>query len=265
MDSENECVQKVTPNPNVAILTHLSPKMPKVDYRAPGDMLEVVEAKLKDFGRGIARIDPRVMEILDLHAADVIQVFNLVGGARTAVKIEASYPEDIDTDMIRLDRYTREILKVGINSTVTVRKIKAVAAESVEITPIQPLVPSEKEKYFGLLLENRVLSIGDTVRYSINGQSIEYAVTDFAPKTTEAVISSADTKIEVRHDDLMGGLFQRIHDYPQLTEGRTFRDILKAFIEDILDNWEKFSWEQKQGLKETFIRAACDAFRDLLG
>ena len=37
-------------------------------------VLKVAEAKSKDAGRGIARVDPAVMEVLNLSPGDVIQI-----------------------------------------------------------------------------------------------------------------------------------------------------------------------------------------------
>ena len=37
-------------------------------------VLKVSEAKSKDAGRGIARVDPAVMEALGLNAGDVVQI-----------------------------------------------------------------------------------------------------------------------------------------------------------------------------------------------
>jgi hypothetical protein len=37
-------------------------------------VLKVAEAKAKDAGRGIARVDPAVMDVLGLTAGDVLQI-----------------------------------------------------------------------------------------------------------------------------------------------------------------------------------------------
>lgn len=37
-------------------------------------VLKVAEAKSKDAGRGIARVDPAVMEVLKLTPGDVVQI-----------------------------------------------------------------------------------------------------------------------------------------------------------------------------------------------
>jgi len=37
-------------------------------------VLKVVEAKSKDAGRGIARVDPAIMDILGLTPGDVVQI-----------------------------------------------------------------------------------------------------------------------------------------------------------------------------------------------
>ena len=63
-------------------------------------ILRVAEAKPKDVGRGIARIDPAVVNILGLTTGDVI----LVEGKRKTVAIcWPGYPEVENRGIIRID------------------------------------------------------------------------------------------------------------------------------------------------------------------
>ena len=75
----------------------------------------MIDATLKDIGRGIARVDPRVMEHLCLNSGDILQVMNVLDGSKTAVRVGVSLPEDLDSNAIRLDRFVRANIKVAIN------------------------------------------------------------------------------------------------------------------------------------------------------
>jgi len=88
-----------------------------------GVILRVAEAKTRDFGRGIARIDPQVVKELTLHTGDVIQIENYVKMSRTAAILWPSYPEDEGTGIIRIDGSIRENIKVAIDERVQVRKV----------------------------------------------------------------------------------------------------------------------------------------------
>src|SRR5437016_14033286 len=53
--------------------------------------LRVAEAKPADAGRGIVRLDPEVMKILDLKEGDVVLI---LGAKATAAGVRRGYPED---------------------------------------------------------------------------------------------------------------------------------------------------------------------------
>jgi hypothetical protein len=102
------------------------------------------------------------------------------------------------------------------------------------------------------------------VRYSINGHSIEYKITNFEPHC-DAVTVWAGTRISVPHRDQITGEFQRIKDYPQINETRTFEDIIQAYVEDLVDAWENIGKNLNEKSREAFVKAACDSLRVLIG
>ncbi len=161
--------------------------------------LRVAEAKTRDFGRGIARIDPQVVKDLSLHTGDVIQIENYVKMSRTAAILWPSYPEDEGAGIIRIDGSIRDNIKVAIDERVQVRKIKASPAEVVELAPIQSRLVVRNEQYFSQLLENRVVTQGDIVSFMIMGSRIEFVVTNFRPKA-DAVIITLKTKVQVSRE-----------------------------------------------------------------
>jgi len=67
--------------------------------------LRVGEARQRDVGRGIARIDQKTMQKLGLSAGDVIEI---VGKRATAAIAWPAYSEDQDRGIIRIDGFTRK-------------------------------------------------------------------------------------------------------------------------------------------------------------
>ncbi len=161
--------------------------------------LRVAEAKTRDFGRGIARIDPTVQKDLGLHTGDVIQIENYVKMSKTAAILWPSYPEDEGSGIIRIDGSIRDNIKVAIDERVQVRKIKAQQAEVMELAPIQSRLVVRNEQYFSQLLENRVVTQGDIVSFMFMGSRIELVVTNFRPKA-DAVIITLKTKVQVSRE-----------------------------------------------------------------
>ena len=87
--------------------------------------LRVGDARQRDVGRGIARIDQRTMQKLGISAGDVIEIIN----KRTTSAIAwPAYSEDQNRDIIRIDGYTRKNTGVAINEYVVVRPAKVKTA-----------------------------------------------------------------------------------------------------------------------------------------
>ncbi len=160
--------------------------------------LLVAEAKTRDFGRGIARIDPKIQKDLKFHTGDVIQIENLAKHSKTAAILWPSYQEDESTGIIRIDSSIRDNIKVAIDERVQVRKIKAQQAEVMELAPIQSRLVVQNDQYFSQLLENRVVTQGDIVSFMYMGSRIELVVRNFRPKA-DAVIVTLKTKVQLNY------------------------------------------------------------------
>src|SRR5206468_1316481 len=98
--------------------------------------LRVAEAKPADAGRGIVRLDPEVMKILDLKEGDIV----LIEGAKsTAAGVRRGYPEDANRGVIRMDGMQRRNAGVGIDDKVGLRKALARPAEKVSLAPTEAI------------------------------------------------------------------------------------------------------------------------------
>jgi transitional endoplasmic reticulum ATPase len=162
--------------------------------KASDKVLRVAEARSKDAGRSIARIDSAVMEALGLTAGDVVEV---IGKKRTAAIVWPGLPEDTNRGIVRIDGTVRRNAQVGIDDRIAVRKVIAKDAVKVTVAPTVPLRIVGGEEYLKHMLEGRVLVKGDIVEVNTLEGRIDLVVTNASPvadallvkRSTEFVVS----------------------------------------------------------------------------
>jgi transitional endoplasmic reticulum ATPase len=191
--------------------------------------LRVAEAAQRDFGRGIARIDPEDTKRIGVETGDVVQI---TGKKRTAAKAMPAYPENRGKGLIQIDGIIRNNAFVGIDDNVYIEKVEAQKAEKVVLAPLeqtQPWLGEAYEKHVGRLLEGLPLSEGDQVRLNLLGTTISFVVAQLEPKssavivypTTEITIQkkAVETrrKIGVTYEDI-GGLDEQIQRIREMIE-----------------------------------------------
>ncbi len=155
--------------------------------------LRVADALQRDVGRGIARIDPKVVQELGLTSGDVVQI---VGKRKTNALCWPAHEQDYGKGIVRIDGYLRNNAGVSIDDKVTIRKIDAKIAERLTLAPTEPLRIVGGEEYLSQLLEGRVLSRGDFVPINIMGRTVNLVVTNTSPNA-EAVIVTEGTEVLV--------------------------------------------------------------------
>ena len=99
-------------------------------------VLKVSEAKSKDAGRGIARVDPAVMEALGLNAGDVVQI---EGKKKTVALVWPGYNEDANRGVIRIDGTIRRNAQTSIDEKVAIRKVPVKPAQKIAFAPTEEL------------------------------------------------------------------------------------------------------------------------------
>ncbi len=156
-------------------------------------ILKVDEARSRDVGRGIARIDPNVAKEMGLVAGDVIII---EGKKKTACIYWPGYPEDAGKENIRIDGTTRRNAGVSIDDKVKVRKAAAKQAERVTLAPTEELRIVGAEGYLLQLLNGHVVTKGDIIELNIMGRKLNLVVTSFSP-ASEAVIIGDSTEIKI--------------------------------------------------------------------
>jgi transitional endoplasmic reticulum ATPase len=150
-------------------------------------ILRVVQAKSADDGKGIARIDPALMRILELSQGDTI----IIEGARnTAVTVYPGYPEDENRGTIRIDGAIRKNADVGLDEKVGIRKIVPKPATKVTLAPTQPLKILGGEEYLAQSLEGRPIVNGDLIEVNIMGRKFDLVVQHFTPAAEAGLIQN---------------------------------------------------------------------------
>jgi transitional endoplasmic reticulum ATPase len=155
--------------------------------------LRVAEVRPADAGRGIVRLDPEVMKILDLREDDVVII---EGEKATAAAVRRGFPEDANRGVIRMDGMQRRNAGVGIDEKVGIRKAIARPAEKLNLAPTEAVRIMGGEQYVAQILQGRPITRGDVISISIMGRKFDFIVTSYAP-SVDAVIVGPDTEVRL--------------------------------------------------------------------
>ncbi|MEM1985588.1 MAG: CDC48 family AAA ATPase [Nitrososphaeria archaeon] len=190
-----------------------------------GIRLQVMEAYPRDVGRGIARVDYSVMDALQAHTGDVIEIR---GRKRTVAKVLPVHPSDEGKDIIRIDGITRSNADVPLGDTVIVRKINALPAEKITLIPPEGYPPLDK-RYFSEVLESIAVTKGDNIIVPYFGSKLIFNVASVYPnadavvitKRTEFIISEKSAALrgipQITYEDI-GGLKEEIQKVREMIE-----------------------------------------------
>ena len=155
--------------------------------------LKVAETFSKFVGRGIALIDPRIIEEYDLITGDVLELTHESTSKKSYVLLWSSNPNDYGKGLIRIDGYTRENISVGIDDQVNVQKVNVEKAEEIKMSPIEDLNIVGLEDYLSEKLDGRVVSKDDVILFNIMGKRIGFIIVSTKPQNRALLINS-DTK-----------------------------------------------------------------------
>src|SRR5690349_10623825 len=151
--------------------------------------LRVAETNPKFVGRGVALVDPNIMEKFDLSTGDVIEI----RGARkkTFVLLWSSQPSDYGRGLIRIDGYTRNNIGIGIDDRVNIQKVTDVTkAEQVILSPTEELNIVGLEEHLPELLDGRVVAKGDMIPLNIMGRKIGFVITSISSDAAASLVDS---------------------------------------------------------------------------
>ncbi|RLI44708.1 AAA family ATPase [Candidatus Bathyarchaeota archaeon] len=143
--------------------------------------LRVGDARQRDVGRGIARIDQKTMQKLGISAGDVIEI---VGKRATSAIAWPAYSEDQGRAILRIDGFTRKNAGVAINEYVIVRRANVKNAISVVLSPVNMRLNVDEDftNFVKTRLMERTFVEGDVTLVMMLGQAIPFTVTKTRPR-----------------------------------------------------------------------------------
>ncbi|MFB6095339.1 MAG: CDC48 family AAA ATPase [Halodesulfurarchaeum sp.] len=174
--------------------------------------LTVKPLKQKDAGRGLAAIDRRAMQELNLENGDYI-VIEGKSGNRAVARVWPGYPEDEGQNVIRIDGRLRQEANVGIEDRVEVHKADIKPATAVTIALPQNLrIRGNVEPMIRDKLSGRPVTTGQTVPVSlgfggitaVSGQQIPLKIASTEPSGTVVVTDSTEIRISERPAEEIG-------------------------------------------------------------
>ena len=154
--------------------------------------LRVAESPQNLVGRGIAVIDPKVIQEQGWQSGDVVEI---EGQRKVYAKVWPSQTVEYGRGLIRIDGYIRSNAGLGIDERVKVRKIEAKQATNLTLYPTEPLRIVGAEGYLQQLLEGRVITQGSTITINIMGRRVDLMITKVEPRA-DAVIVNRGTAIQ---------------------------------------------------------------------
>ncbi|MCW4021042.1 MAG: CDC48 family AAA ATPase [Candidatus Bathyarchaeota archaeon] len=142
--------------------------------------LRVGDAKQRDVARGIARIDQKTMEKLQVSAGDVIEI---LGKRKTSAIAWPAYSEDQGRSIVRIDGFSRKNAGVSINEYVIVRRAEVKDATGIVLAPIDMRLNVDQD--FTNFVKNRLMERtfieGDTTLVMMLGHPVQFSVMKARP------------------------------------------------------------------------------------
>ncbi|MEM3221086.1 MAG: CDC48 family AAA ATPase, partial [Saccharolobus sp.] len=155
----------------------------------------VVEARQRDVGRKIARLNDYAMSKLDIENGDYIEI---TGPNGTAVA-QALIGDSIGDNEIRIDGYIRKSIGVGIGDEVTVKKTQVQNGSRVVLAPTQPISFSQSFiDYVKDWLMDKPISKGETISVPTYIGSVDFVVVSTQPSTSIRVTNN--TTLEIKQE-----------------------------------------------------------------
>ena len=202
-------------------------------------VLKVAEARSRDVGRGIVRMDPKDFERLGCEVGDIV---GISGKRMTAAKVMPAYIEDRNKGIIQIDGIIRENAQIGLDEKASIEKVIYEPARQITLSPItiSGLRGEKDTRYIGRLLEGLPLVVGDRVRATLFGsKSCDFKILAATPKEGVLLIQPTTVirielkegeqkrRLKISYEDIggLGKQIQRIREmieiplkYPQIFE-----------------------------------------------
>jgi transitional endoplasmic reticulum ATPase len=165
--------------------------------------IKVAELKPGEAGRGVVRLDPELMTVMDIRVGDIVEI---AGDKRTVAKVLRGGPEDANRGIVRMDGTTRRNAGTSMDEKVAIKKITAKNATKITFSPTDQLRLQGGDEYLKQVFEGRAFSKGDVIALNVMGNKMELVVTSFAPSGEAAMMTSAtQVKVSERPADAATG------------------------------------------------------------
>lgn len=123
---------------------------------------EIPSTRQDDVGRGIVRLDAKVMQKLGVAPGGTVKI---AGSRSTVAIVDTAYPADVGLGIVRMDGLMRRNAGTSIGETVKIEPVEAAEAKHVTIAPAQKgmLIQASPQALNQLLL-GRVFMKGDVIQ-----------------------------------------------------------------------------------------------------
>jgi transitional endoplasmic reticulum ATPase len=190
--------------------------------------LKIAEASQRHVGKGIAVVDPKVVEDNNWETGEILE---LVGNRKSHVKLWPGSVEDYGTGIIKIDGIMRQNIGAGIGEKISVKRVSAIQADQVTLSPVEKLSAEGLQEYMQENYIGYVLTTGDTLVVTTHlGGRTQLVVTSTSP-STKPVIVTEQTKFKlgsmtkaidnsvprITYDDL-GGLKNEVQKIREMVE-----------------------------------------------
>ena len=190
--------------------------------------LKIAEAAQRHVGKGIAVVDPKVVEE---NGWETGQILELVGNRKSHVKLWSGSTQDYGTGIIKIDGITRHNIGAGIGEKIIIKKVDADEAEQVTLSPIEKLAEEGLQEYMQAYYMGHVLTTGDTLIVTTQmGGKTQLVVSGTKPSAKPVIVSeqtefklgsmtkAIDNSIpRITYDDL-GGLRNEVQKIREMVE-----------------------------------------------
>jgi len=191
-------------------------------------LLRVAEARPKDAGRALVRIDPQDLERLGTEIGDVVEI---VGERPTVARAMPAYAAERGQDLIQMDGILRANAGAVLGQRVAVHRVEAQPARVVVLAPVESLRATpraDQARYLARLLDGIPVVTGDQVRVDLIGtraQTFTVAETTPAgpvligPATTVRLVGEGTGRERgtITYEDI-GGLHREIRRIREMIE-----------------------------------------------
>jgi len=204
--------------------------------------LRIKDAFKEDAGRGIIRVDPDILDKLNLKVNDVIEINHPGTNKKTAALLSSGRQEDKGSKIIRMDPSERRNISASIDDFVEIKKIEASPAQQLMFAGLDKSLIVRDPAHLVRILEKRVITKGDNLSFYAMGRRIDLVVVDYHPKT-DAVKITLDTNIKFTD--------RNISDFIEDKNVKVKYKAIREFEEEIQKIVTRVTYEDIGGLKDS--------------